>query len=200
MRLTIELSLAASALAAVWALVVVLVRISGITVVRWLGMAYVEVLRNTPLLVQLYFAFFGLPYLGIRLSPFSTALLAIVLQHGAFLGEIYRAGIESVGAQSRDAAKGLGMSYWQAMRFVILPQALQKVIPASSNEFVQIVKDSSLGATIAVAELTAQGLSLAEQTAQTYEVFLAVALYYLLITTTVILVLRFLEARLQFAE
>lgn len=199
-KITIELSLAASVLAALWALPIVFLRISDNGFARRLGTSYVEFLRNTPLLVQLYFVYFGLPYLGVRLTPFYTALLGIVLQHGAFFSEIYRAGIESVGAQSRDAAKGLGMSYWQAMRFVILPQAIKKIIPASSNEFVQIVKDSSLGSTIAVAELTAQSLSIAEQSAQTSIVFLATALYYLVIISFVILVLRLVEARLNYAE
>lgn len=199
-RITIELSIAASILAAIWALPIVFLRISRYGAARRIGTIYVEVLRNTPLLVQLYFIYFGLPYLGIHLSPFYTALLGLVLQHGAFLSEIYRAGIVSVGEQSRDAARGLGMSYWLSMRFVILPQALQKIIPASSNEFVQIVKDSSLGSTIAVAELTAQSLSLAEQSAQTYIVFLAAALYYVVITSIVILLLRLVEARLSFIE
>lgn len=198
--LAVVLSLSATVVSAVAGLALALLVLSRWAAARWSVAAYTEFLRNTPLLVQMFFIFFGLPFLGIRLPPFVSAWLALSLQHSAFFSEIYRGGLQAVSLRSREAAKALGLSYWQALWFVILPQALTKVLPAVTNQFVQIIKDTSVASTIAVAELTLRGRMLAERGAATYEIFVAVAIYYLTVTTLVTIGMRLWESRLRFAE
>lgn len=168
--------------------------------VRWIVAAYIEVLRDTPLLVQMFFIFFGLPLVGLRLTPFEAAAISLATQHSAFFAEVYRGGLQAVGRRHQEAAKALGLGYWKALRLVTLPLAILRVLPAVANELVQIVKDTSVASTIAVAELTLRARTLAEQTAATSLAFAAVACYYLLVTGAITAVMRVLEQRLRFAE
>ncbi len=191
--LTLLIALSAMGLALVWGLVLVGPRMSRR---RWLSIpvrAYVEVMRNTPLPVQLYMIFFGLPLVGIFLSGFLSGVIAITAQHGAFLSETYRGAIESVSSSQRQAAKALGMSHLQSMRFVILPQALLKVMPPIGNQLIILIKDTSLVSAIGVAELTMTGNMLLERSAASFEIFFLIALIYLAITSVVGLLLRFFE-------
>ena len=167
---------------------------------RWLVAAYVEFFRDTPLLIQMFFFFFGLPMLGITLSPFAAAALSIGLQHIAFFAEIYRGGLQAVSERHREAAKAIGLSSWKSLFLVVLPLAIVRVLPSLANQTVQIVKDTSVASTIAVAELTLRGRTLAEQTAATSVAFIAVACYYLVINGAITITLRLLERRLRFAE
>jgi len=198
--LTVGLAVGATVISAVVGLAFALAAVSKIAPARLAVAAYVEFLRNTPLLVQMFFIFFGLPFLGVRMSPFSAALLALAVQHTAFFSEIYRAGLQAVSKRSHEAAKALGLGYWKSLRLVILPQAIVKVLPAMTNELVQIVKDTSVASTIAVAELTLRGGTIAEQTASTSVAFVAVACYYLVLTGIVTVAARVVENRLRFAE
>jgi len=162
--------------------------------------AYVEAFRNTPLLIQLYVVYFGLPLIGLAGDPTVSGIVSLGLYHGAFLTEVFRAGLQAVSARQLEAASALGMRHRLAMRRIILPQALRLMLPALGNEFVLLVKNSSLLSTIAIVDLTMAGKLMAEQSGAVYEVFFAIGLMYLTVTTTAALLLRRAEWRLQIAE
>jgi polar amino acid transport system substrate-binding protein len=119
-----------------------------------LAVAYIEIIRGTPLLIQLYFIFYALPSIGIKLSPFFAAILALGLNYAAYEAENYRAGLFSVPRGQMEAAISLGMSRMQALRHIILPQAVRLVIPPMTNDFISLLKDSSLVSVITMVELT----------------------------------------------
>ncbi len=120
---------------------------------RWLAAAYVEVFRGTPLLLQLYVLYFGLADV-IRLDPMTAAILGLALNYGAYEAEVYRGALSSVPHGQTEAARALGLSRWQALRHVVFPQALRTALPAVTNDFVALLKDSSLISVITVVELT----------------------------------------------
>lgn len=159
----------------------------------WASTAYVELLRNTPLLVHIYFVFFGLPLLGLPLSAFASGVLAIVAQHGAFFAETFRGTIQSVPTAQREAGLALGMMPQHAMRFVVLPQAVRNAIPAIGNQLILILQDTALVSTIGVYEITRQGHTLAERSAASFEMFVAVGAIYLILSTFFSVVMRSLE-------
>jgi His/Glu/Gln/Arg/opine family amino acid ABC transporter permease subunit len=179
---TVELSLLAIVAAMLWGLVVAFGRMSQYRALRSLAAGYIEVVRDTPVLVQMYFIYFGFSMAGFGLSGFVSGLLALSLQNGGYIAEIYRAGIESISVKQVEGGKALGMSRWDVMSVVVLPQALVRVIPPLANQFIVIIKDTSLVSAIAVAELTQIGKLLTERTAASYEVFLTLAILYLMIT------------------
>jgi polar amino acid transport system permease protein len=196
LAVTVELSLLASFFAMLWGLIVAFGRMSQRRLPRGLAGAYIELVRDTPVLVQMYFIYFGFAMAGFGLSGFVSGLLALSLQNGGYVAEIYRAGIESISIKQVEAGKALGMSRWVVMSSIVLPQALVRVIPPLANQAIVIIKDTSLVSAIAVAELTQTGKLLAERTAATYEVFLALALFYLAMTGTVSVLSRLAERRL----
>ncbi len=151
---TIEISILAMALAVAMGLVIVLVRLYAAAPFRWLAVAYVEVVRGTPLLIQLFMIYYGLPQIGIRLNAFCAAILGLGLNYAASESENYRAGIQSIPHGQTEAAMALGMSRWQTLRHVVLPQALRFVIPPVTNDFIAMFKDSSIVSVITMVELT----------------------------------------------
>lgn len=182
---TLELSVLAIVAAMSWGLFVALGRMSQNRAVRSLAAGYIELVRDTPVLVQMYFIYFGFSMAGFGLTGFSSGLLALSLQNGGYIAEIYRAGIESISVKQVEGGKALGMSRWDVMSIVILPQALVRVIPPLANQFIVIIKDTSLVSAIAVTELTQTGKLLTERTAASYEVFLTIAVIYLIMTGVV---------------
>lgn len=200
MVITVELGALAVGLAAVWGLLVVAGRLSRHWPLAWLAGGYIQLMRNTPVLVQMYFFYFGLAMAGLRLTGFAAGLLALTLQNGAYIAEIYRAGIRTVGRLQREAGLALGMMPQQAFRIVVFPQAIRLVVPPLTSQFIVILKDTALVSTISVAEMTFQARLLTERTAATYEVFAALALLYLLLTTTLAGALRAVEWRVTMAR
>jgi cystine transport system permease protein len=150
---TIPLTLASFALGLLLALVVALMRLSKVRVVSGLGRAYVSVIRGTPLLVQLFVIFYGLPTLGVRLEPWPSAIIAFSMNVGGYAAEVIRAAILSVPKGQWEAAHMIGMSNRLALRRIILPQAARVSVPPLSNTFISLVKDSSLASLILVTEL-----------------------------------------------
>jgi polar amino acid transport system substrate-binding protein len=151
---TVELSVLAMGLAVVAGLLIVLLRLYAILPVQWLARAYVEVIRGTPLLIQLFLIYYGLPQIGIRLNPFLAGIVGLGLNYAASESENYRAGIQSIPRGQTEAAQALGMSRWQTLRHVVLPQALRVVIPPVTNDFIAMFKDSSIVSVITMVELT----------------------------------------------
>ena len=148
-------------------------------VANWASRIYIEIFRNTPLLVQLYLFFFGLGQLGINLDPFTSALLGLTLNNAAYTAEIFRAGLESVPTGLHEAAAVLGLSRWQTLMHVSLIPALRNVLPALTNQFIVLFLFSSVASVISLNELTNEVNQLVSQTQLTIELFaFAAAMYY----------------------
>jgi len=177
-------------------LVVGLARISSIAPLRWAAAAYIEFLRGTPLLVQIFFVVFGLPEVGISLGAFRGAIVALVVNTSAYQAEIIRSGIAAIPSGQMEAALALGMTYGQAMREVVLPQALRLVIPPLTNEFIILIKDSSMVSLIGVLELMGYARVIGTRTFRLFEPFIAVACIYFVMTYSLSLLLQWAERRL----
>ena len=177
-----------------WSLVLLSLRMSSVPGVTHVARGYVEVARNTPLLLQMYLLYFGLPLLGIPLSAMATGVLAIGLQHGAYLVEIYRAAIRSISCDQHDAARALGFRQFTAFRLIIFPQALMRVLAPLTNQSIVLVKDTTLVSAITVMDLTLVGKMIAERSAAS-DAFVVVAAFYLVLTSLLGLVHRVVEHR-----
>jgi His/Glu/Gln/Arg/opine family amino acid ABC transporter permease subunit len=192
---TIELTFASMGLTLVLGLVAALGRLSRFFLFRWTAYWYIEIIRGTPLLVQLFLIYFGLPQYGIILSPFVAAWLGLSINYGAYLAEVYRAGILSIARGQWEAAATIGLPDWKALRLVILPQAIRVVIPPIGNYFISMLKDSALASTISVYELLRAGDLKVAQTFRAFDIYLMVAGYYFVMSYPISLVLHRLEAR-----
>jgi His/Glu/Gln/Arg/opine family amino acid ABC transporter permease subunit len=196
-RLTVVLTLSTLCLGVPLGLLIALARLSSFAPLRWVAGFYVEVVRGTPLLMQIFVIYFVLPALHINLSALLAGIAALTFNSAAYTAEIFRAGIESIDVGQREAARALGMSGAQTMRYVILPQTLRRVLPPLTNEAVALLKDSSLVSVVALAELMRVGKELATNTGAPTTVYLAVALIYLAMTLPLTFLVRYLEVRWQ---
>lgn len=158
---------------------------------------YVMLIRGTPMLIHITVAVYVLPQIGIKIPTFWAAALAIGFNSAAYVSQIIRSGISAVGKGQIEAAKTLGLNTMQITRFIVLPQALQAVLPALGNEFITLVKDSSLASIVGVAELAREGSLIRSRTFDALSVYLAVAVIYLIMTTTLSLIINALERRLS---
>jgi len=197
--LALEIFAAATVLALVLSVPLALARLSR-GPVRWIATAYVEFFRNTPLLIQLYFIFFGLPMVGIVFSPFVSGMIALGAQHAAFFSEILRGMIQSVASGQRDAGLALGLTPDAVLRKIVLPQAIRNAIPAMGGQFVLLLHDTSLASTIGIMEVTLQGRTLAEQSAASFEMFVTVGAIYLLLSTGFSIVISGFERTARYAR
>jgi len=180
---TALVALWASAGAVIWGTVLMLVRLTG---GKWGGAAvdaYVQLLRNIPVLLPIYLIYFGFPTFGISWPAVVCCGVALIMQNGAYISEIFRGSFNAIDRVQFDAAKSIGLSPWTTFRKVTLPQMLVYSIPALGNQVVLLLKDTSLLSVIAVAELTMQAKVLTERTAATYQAFLVAAVLYLLLVT-----------------
>ncbi len=156
-------------------------RISSIKLLKYPAIAYIEIIRSTPLLVQIYFLYFGLPTLGLRVPEIQTGIIALMLNSGAYIAEIIRAGITSVDDGQIEAGVSSGLNYFQRMRFIILPQALGATVPPLLGQAIVLVKDSALLSLISVMELTRCGQTMTSERFMPTEAFLTVAFFYMCI-------------------
>ncbi|MGO4440909.1 amino acid ABC transporter permease [Rhizobium sp. RAF56] len=176
---TIMLAFATMALALPGGMLLTLMRMSRLAPVRAFATGFVEFFRTTPIILQVYWVFYILPVMiDFRASAFATGLIALTLNVSAFNSETFRSGINSIRAGQRNAALALGMSEWQALRIVIIPQAIHRVLPALASTWVSLFKDTSLVSVIAVAELSYVGLQLRSQSFRVLEVLTAMAVLY----------------------
>lgn len=162
---------------------------------RYLMATYIYVLRGTPLMIQLFLIYFGLPALGVNLDAATAGILGIGINSSGYVGEIVRGGIEGVPKGQWEAAKMLGLSYWQTMKSIILPQAIRHMLPAIGNEFVTLIKESSLLSVLAISDLTMVGQQVRSATYASFETFIFVALVYLVLTSVTSGALQLLENR-----
>ncbi len=180
--LTIELSLGAMLFGLVVAIACAFAKSSGQRPLRWLVNLYVEAIRNTPFLVQLFIIYFALPPLGLRLDANTAALLAMVINLGAYATEIVRAGIEVIPRGQIEAGRALGLTRFQVFRFIVIFPAVKAVYPALASQFILIMLGSSLVAAISAEELTGIAKSLQARSFRSFETYFVVTLLYLVMT------------------
>lgn len=168
-----------------------------LSTLRPLARAYIEPVRGTPLLVQLFVFYFGLPSIGVKLDAFTASVLALGLNSGAYQAEILRSAVKGIPDSQILSAESLGLSSGQIFRFIVLPQALRTSIPALVNEFVTVVKESSLAAVIGIVELTRRGQYVAAYTYRAFEAYLIVAALYFVLCYAFSHSSRVLERRLR---
>jgi His/Glu/Gln/Arg/opine family amino acid ABC transporter permease subunit len=200
LRRTLYVSAIAIAGAFVIGLVLGAARAHRIPVVSQLAAVYVEVIRNTPILVQIFFLFFGLPQIGIRLEAFTVAWLAVMIWGGAFNTENFRAGFEAVPARLREAGFALGFGRIANFLNVTLPIGGRIALPSSINTYISVVKNTSLMYVISYPELTTTVLQIQALTLETTEAFTVLALTYLIIVWTMSALIRLLESHLALPE
>lgn len=181
--LTLRLSAIAVAIGLTIGLLAVLGKRAAVTPVRWLAEGYIEVIRNTPFLVQVLFIFFGLPSLGISLTPNTAAVAALSLNLGAFSAEIIRTGIESVPRGQAEAGAALGLSPLQTFRHIIFKPALRTVYPSLAGQFVMLLLTTSIVSSISAEELTSVVQNIDSATFRSFEVYIVAALLYLGMST-----------------
>ena len=200
--LTVQISVLGLVGALVIGTAIALLRVSPIAPLRWIGAAYVEFFRNTPLVVQLFFLFLGLPFMGIRFSSetfenlFRAAIVGMATYHGAYVAEIVRGGLLGVDKGQIEAARSLGLSYLGMLRYVQLPQTFRAVIPPLGNIAIALVKNTSLASTIGVAETLSAAEIVETRTFRTAEAFLTSTLLFLQLTVPLGIVVNGLERRL----
>ncbi|MHB8730678.1 MAG: amino acid ABC transporter permease [bacterium] len=178
---TIEFTIVSYIGAILLGAVIAIGRTQKLAAFRRIAAAYVEIVKNVPLLTWIFVLYFGLPSAGIRLSGFVAGSLALSLFYGSYIGEVFRGGIQGVGVGQREAASSMGLTGWQAYRFVILPQALRLALAGTGTMLVDLIKATSLLVTIAGRELMTQGQEITSDTFKALQVYLVIgALYFLL--------------------
>ena len=205
--ITVILTAAASALGLVGGSLLGIARLSKLWPLRLLARAYIDFFRGTPLLVQLFIIYFGIPSLlrsmgitGFSIGPWTAAIVGLSLNAAAYLAEIVRAGIQSIEIGQREASESLGLDAKQTLFYVIFPQALRRMIPPLGNEFVVLLKDTSLVAFIGYQELLRQGQLIVAKNFRAFEIYITVAIIYLVLTILSSQVFSWLERRMDPAK
>ena len=198
LKVTIPLTVIAFSLAMVIAVIMALIQFADVKVLKHLARFYIWVIRGTPLLVQLFIVFYGLPKVGVVLAPFPSAVIVFSINEGAYGAEIIRAALESVPKGQMEAGYCVGMSYLQIIRRIILPQALRTAFPSLSNSLIAMVKDTSLAANITVAEMFMATQRIVARTYEPVALYCEVGLIYLLFSTILTKLQRVGEKKLDF--
>ncbi|MEH7081983.1 amino acid ABC transporter permease [Neobacillus drentensis] len=192
-QFTIPLTIITFILGLILAFFIALARLSNMKGINAVAKFYVWIFRGTPLLVQIFILFYGLPSMGITLDPFPAAVIAFTLNKGAYSSEIIRAAILSIPKGQWEAAFSIGMTKSQAMRRIIIPQAIRVSLPPLGNSFISLVKDTSLAATITVTELFQKGQQIAAATYEPLWIYIEVAFIYLIFST----VLSYFQTKME---
>lgn len=193
---TIEITAFSVAVGFIIGLFVGIARICRIKILRLLAAVYADCIRGTPLLVQIFLIYFALPMItGQRVEPFIAAVAACGINSGAYVSEIFRAGIQSIDVGQMEAGRSLGLTWWQTMRYIILPQAFKNILPPLGNEFIAMLKDSSLVSVIGFEELTRRGQLIIAKTYGSFEIWMTVAILYLIMTLAISRFVAWLEKR-----
>jgi glutamine transport system permease protein len=195
---TLEVTAISLVLATVLGLSFGMLSISANKALKFIATIYVDIIRGTPLIVQAFFIYFGLPAaLGIKIPAFAAGVACISLNAGAYLVEIFRAGIMAVDKGQMEAARSLGLPYGKTMKLVILPQAIRKMLPAFINQFIISLKDTSLLSVIGIRELTQSGEIIIASNYRSFETWSFVALFYFIIIMALTYATKAMERRLQ---
>jgi polar amino acid transport system permease protein len=198
LQMTLLISAATLVLAMVGGLIIALLDMSRFRALRWIGISIGEVVRNTPILVQLLWVYYVLPIVfDVRIEALVALIIGLALYQAAFISEVYRSGIQSVPKGHREAAQVLGLSPLQSFRRIVLPQAVRMTLPPLASNFVQLINFSSLGAVISVSEITRRGMELAATNFRPLETFTFIAVVYFFICWPLAMAIRWWERRLQ---
>ncbi len=196
--ITIQITAISVGLGMIIGMFVGIARICNVKVLRFLATVYIDFLRGTPLLVQIFLIYFALPMvLGQRVDPFIAAITACGINSGAYIAEIFRAGIQAIDEGQMEAGRSLGMTWIQTMRYIIVPQAFKNIVPPLGNEFIALLKDSSLVSVIGFEELTRRGQLIIARTYGSLEIWITVAVIYLVMTLTISRLVSYIEKRLD---
>ncbi len=191
---TILISVLAYAIALILGAMFGIMRLSPSRPVRWLASAYVNVVRGVPLLVLIFFIYFGLGKI-VNLDRFAAGVLAVGICYGAFSAEVFRSGIQAIDYGQHEAAMSLGMTRWQTLRHIILPQSIRIIVPPAANEFISCLKDSSLVSIIGLRELTRAGREYASQYFLDFHTWLVVGVIYLILTFSLTRLVKVIERK-----
>jgi polar amino acid transport system permease protein len=195
--ITIAVSLLAFGLALIFGLATGIARISRIAPLRGVAACYIQFIRGTPLLLQLFFIYYVLPYVGIVLTPFVSGAIGLTLNYAAYMAEVFRSGIQAIPKGQWEAGSSVGMSRALLMRRIILPQAIRIIVPSLGNFFVSIFKDSALVSVITMRDLMFSGELLASATYKHFEIFTMVAVIYFLISYPTAKFVEWIEAKID---
>ena len=196
---TIYISVVSILLAMIIGLVVALPSLSKNKLLSYFNITYVEIVRAIPLLVLILWIYYGLPIMiGVSFSPFVSGIIALTISESAFQAEIFRAGINSISKGQHEVSESLGMDFWRKMRLVILPQAIKVVLPAMGNQFVYVLKMSSLVSMIGIGDLTRKANELVTTTYRPLEIYTFLILEYLVLILVVSYFVRKLENKLEY--
>lgn len=195
--ISVELTLCVMALSLVLGLLLALAKLSQSRLLSAAANVYIEVIRGTPCLLQLFYIYFVLPAVGIRVEPFLAGVLGLTVNYSAYLAEVYRAGIAAVPRGQVEASQALGMSRRKMLRLIILPQAIRVVIPPLGNYFISLFKDTSLVSTVTVRELMFTGQIIASMNFQYFTIFTIIGIIYLALSYPSALFVKYLEKRMQ---
>ena len=197
---SIELTFSILALSLPFGLLLAIARISRARLPRAIASVYIEVIRGTPALLQLFYIYFVLPSFGIRFAPFTAGVIGLSINYSAYLAEVYRAGIEAVPKSQTQAAKALGMSGGQTLRLIVLPQAIRIVVPPLGNYAISLFKDTSLVSIVTVKELMFTGQIISSTNFQYVTIFTLVGALYLAFSWPSALVVHWLERKMGTAR
>lgn len=179
-------------------LVVALLRLAPIKILNWIAKVYVDAIRGTPFIVQLFFIYFGVNSLNlISLNSTTAGIITVAINAGAYFAEIIRAGIQSIDKGQTEAARSIGFTGTQTMRYVVLPQAFRRMLPTITNQSIISLKDTSLLSVIGIADLTQQGQIQASATFEAFKIWLVVGVIYFIIIYVITLIANFIERRVQ---
>ena len=197
LQMTLFLSAVTLVLAMALGLVLAGLDLSRWRALRWIGVSFGEVIRNTPILVQLLWVYYVLPIVfGLRIDAVMALIIGLSIYQAAFISEVYRSGIQAVPKGHREAAQVLGLTPVQSFRRIVLPQAIRMTLPPLASNFVQLIKFSSLGAVISVNEITRRGMELSASTFRPLEIFTFIAVVYFFICWPLAMAIRYWERRL----
>lgn len=197
---TLQLSVFSILLGTVFGLIVTSLKLTKLKGIQKIADGYISIVRGTPLLLQLYFIFYGLPLMGLEFDRFTSAIIGLAFHSGAYISEIFRGAIVSIHYGQEEAAKALGMSKIQAFSHIILPQAFKRAVPALGNQFIIAVKDSSLASVITITEITLTARQFSAATYDPFPILFIAGVFYYLIIMVLSKSLQGLERRLSVNE
>ncbi|MEC0238472.1 amino acid ABC transporter permease [Paenibacillus dokdonensis] len=197
---TLEVSLLALVLSLILGTVLAVMKISPLKPLKGLATVYIEFIQNTPLLIQIFFFYFGLPAVGIQLNPFISGTLGLAVYSSAYIAEAIRAGIQAVSHGQVEAGRASGLTYMQTMLHIILPQAIKVVIPPLGNQFLNLVMGSAILGSISGKDLMYYGDIISSDTFVVFDVYIFVALFYLILTVPLSLFINYLERKLSASD
>lgn len=199
-RFTIVLAFFTVLIGFVLGVLLALMRLSNKKILNIIAASYVEFIRGTPILVQLYIVFYGLPHIGITLPDSVAGIVALSVNSAAYIAEIVRAGIQAVDKGQMEAARSLGMSHNMGMRFIVIPQAVKNILPALGNEFITVIKESSIASIIGIHELMYNSDTVRGNTFLPFEPLIVAAVMYFVLTFSLSKVVGAFERRMKTSD